>query len=49
MNGWRIARAMIARPVVASRFLLTAKTALRALKENLRAALNAKIGVAKSA
>lgn len=41
MNGWRMAVAMVARPFAAVRFLLGVRHALKSLRENLRAALNA--------
>jgi nucleoside phosphorylase len=41
MNGWRIAKTMIARPVAALGFSLSVRRALGSLKENLRAVLNA--------
>ncbi|MGE0133066.1 MAG: hypothetical protein AB7U82_33735 [Blastocatellales bacterium] len=41
MIKWRMAVAMMAHPVVAFRFLLSLRRALKSLKENLRAVLNA--------
>lgn len=40
-NGWQMAGAMIARPAATLHFLPSVRRALRSLKENLRAALNA--------
>jgi nucleoside phosphorylase len=39
MNGWRMAAAMMARPLAALRFLLGIRRALRSLKESLKAVL----------
>lgn len=41
MNGWRVAVAMIARPAATLSFLPGVRSALKSLKENLHAALNA--------
>jgi nucleoside phosphorylase len=38
VNAWRMAGAMMARPVAASRFLLNVRPALRTLRENLKVA-----------
>ncbi|GEM_PF-972386 len=41
VNAWRMAGVMMARPVAASRFLLSVQPAIRSLRENLKAAFRA--------
>jgi nucleoside phosphorylase len=41
VNAWRMAGVMLARPVAASRFLLSVQPALRSLRENLKAVFRA--------